>query len=86
MWHKILIIVLFFALCASLFSGLFFLLKDRGARLRTWHTLSLRLALAALLIATILHGVYTGQLGSKAPWHARYDKAPAVSENIDKQE
>ncbi len=75
MWLKIVIVVLFVALVISLFSGLIFLFKDREADQtthRTWNALSVRLVLAALLIGFLFFGVYTGRLGSNAPWDARY--------------
>jgi len=72
MWLKVVIVVLFIALCFSLFSGLFFLFKDRGTTMRTWQSLSVRLALATALMGFLFYGVYTGQLGSKAPWDQRY--------------
>lgn len=72
MWLKIAIVVLFIALCISLFSGLFFLLKDRGSSMRTWQSLSVRLCIAAALMGLLFYGFYTGQLGSKAPWDQRY--------------
>jgi hypothetical protein len=71
MWLKIIIVLLFIALVASLFSGYIFLLKDKGTTKRTWNSLSVRLALAALMMGVLIYGVYTGQLGSKAPWDAQ---------------
>ncbi len=71
---KIIIIVLFIALVASLFTGFAFLIKDQGSTMRTWHSLSIRLILVALLLGCVVYGVYTGQLGSNAPWDARYEK------------
>lgn len=67
---KIAIIILFIALVISLFSSLTFLLKDKGATKRTWHALSVRLTIAAVLMGLIIYGMYTGQLGSNAPWDA----------------
>jgi hypothetical protein len=72
MWLKIIIVILFVALVISLFSGFFMLMKDKGSTMRTWNSLTLRLVLAAMLMSTIVYGVYTGQLGSRAPWDARY--------------
>lgn len=72
MWLKIIIVILFVLLCISLFSGFFMLMKDKGTTMRTWNSLSVRLVLAILLMSTLFYGVYTGQLGSKAPWDARY--------------
>jgi len=71
MWIKVVIVLLFIALVVSLFSGYVFLLKDRGSSYRTWNSLSVRLILAALLMGFLIYGVYTGQLGSKAPWDAQ---------------
>ena len=75
MWLKVVIVILFVALVISLFTGLSFLIKDRTAERRssrTWYALSVRLILASLLMGFIVYGVYTGQLGSNAPWDARY--------------
>ena len=58
MWLKVVIVVLFIALCISLFSGLFFLFKDRGTTMRTWQSLSVRLALATALMGFLFYGVY----------------------------
>jgi hypothetical protein len=71
MWLKVIIVLLFIALLASLFSGYVFLLKDKGTTYRTWNSLGVRLVLAVLLMGFLIYGVYTGQLGSKAPWDAR---------------
>lgn len=70
MWIKVVIVLLFIALVVSLFSGYVFLLKDKGSTFRTWNSLSVRLVLAALLMGFLIYGVYTGQLGSNAPWDA----------------
>ncbi|WP_269618960.1 DUF2909 domain-containing protein [Zhongshania sp. BJYM1] len=72
MWLKIVIVVLFIALVISLFSGLFFLMQDRGTTMRTWQSLKVRLILATLLMSFLFYGVFTGKLGSKAPWDQRY--------------
>ncbi len=71
MWIKFVIVLLFIALVVSLFSGYVFLLKDKGASYRTWHSLSVRLVLALLLMGFLIYGVYTGKLGSQAPWDAQ---------------
>ena len=65
------IVVLLIGVVASLFSGLVFLFKDsdKGDSKRTLYALGIRIGLAGLLVATILYGVYTGQLGMNAPWH-----------------
>jgi len=75
---KIIIVILFIGVIASLFSGLFFLFKDsdRPESRRTLHALGVRVTLAAALLAAIFYGFSTGQLrmGSNAPWHG-YDRA-----------
>ncbi len=66
---KVVIVVLFVAVVASLFTGLNFLVKDLGnRRKRLLYALGTRIVLAALLLATIAYGVATGQLASTAPW------------------
>lgn len=82
MWLKLLIIIVFLGLLISLGSGLTFLFKDQdkpGSR-RTWNSLSIRLALAVVLMVLIVYGVYTGQLRSQAPWDHQPSAAPAVEE------
>lgn len=71
MWLKVVIVLLFIALVVSLFSGYIFLLKDKGTTKRTWNSLGVRLILAVLMMGFLIYGVYTGRLGSKAPWDAR---------------
>lgn len=66
---KIIIVVLFFAVLASLSSGLYFLVKDAGGpRRRLLHSLGVRITLATLLLGAITYGFVTGKLGSTAPW------------------
>lgn len=67
---KIIIVLFFIGLVASLFTGFGFLLKDNGNRSKngTWIALSVRLVLTLLLIITVYYGVSTGQLHSSAPW------------------
>ncbi len=72
MWLKVIIVFLFVALLVSLTSGFLFLMKDRGSTRRTWHSLTVRLVLAVLLMGFLIFGVYTGRLGSNAPWDARH--------------
>jgi hypothetical protein len=81
MWIKVVIVLLFIALVVSLFSGYMFLLKDKGSSYRTWNSLSVRLILAALLMGFLIYGVYTGQLGSKAPWDAELGAPTAPPQN-----
>jgi hypothetical protein len=66
---KIIIIILFIGVIASLFGGLNFLVKDMGnANKRVLYALGIRIGLAALLIACVVYGTYSGQLNSTAPW------------------
>ena len=67
---KTVIVLLVVALVASLGSGFYFLMTDQGDKnkRRTFHSLGIRLALAASLMAVIIYGVATGQLGHRNPW------------------
>ncbi len=59
---KILIVVLMLAVLVSLFSGLFFLIRDGGKTNRVLNSLALRVALSVLLLAVILISVCQGGL------------------------
>jgi ABC-type dipeptide/oligopeptide/nickel transport system permease component len=59
---KILIVVLMLAVLVSLFSGLFFLIRDGGKTNRVLNSLALRVALSVLLLAVILIAVWQGGL------------------------
>jgi uncharacterized membrane protein len=78
---KAAIIVLMLALLASLGSGFYFLMLDQGDRekRRTFHSLGVRLSIAAALLALITYSVATGQLGHSNPWEAGA-KLPATQE------
>jgi tellurite resistance protein TehA-like permease len=65
---KIAIIICFILLVLSLFTSFTFLMKDKGGTRRTWYHLSFRLVVATILMSLLFYGVYTGQLGSNAPW------------------
>jgi len=91
MWLKVIIVLLFLAILASLSGGLFFFFKDIGSHSkRTLYALGTRVTLATLLLACVFYGLYTGQLGSTAPWDAGPATAkPSASistEDINKQE
>lgn len=70
MFIKIIIVVLFFAMVASLFTSFTFLRKDfdEPSSKRTLYALGVRVAIAAALLGTIAFGFYSGKLQSKAPW------------------
>lgn len=59
---KILIVVLMLAVLVSLFSGLFFLIRDGGKTNRVLNSLALRVALSVLLLAVILISLWQGGL------------------------
>lgn len=67
---KIIIVLLFIAVVASLSSSLVFLVKDMSANepKRTLYALGIRVSLALALLGCIVYGLHTGQLGSRAPW------------------
>ena len=66
---KIIIVILFIGVVASLFGGLNFLVKDMGnAKKRLLYALGIRIGLATLLLITVIYGTYSGQLSSTAPW------------------
>lgn len=73
MWLKIIILVLFVGVVASLGSGLRFLLKDAGVpeSKRTLYALGIRVSLASVMMLLVFYGFYTGILTSQAPWDAR---------------
>ena len=82
---KAAIVLLMLALVASLGSGFYFLMIDQGDRTkrRTFHSLGVRLSLAATLVGLIVYGVATGRLGHRNPWDAR--PAPAASREATRQ-
>ncbi|NMT62826.1 twin transmembrane helix small protein [Marinobacter orientalis] len=59
---KILIVVLMLAVVVSLFSGLFFLIRDGGKTNRVLNSLALRVALSVMLLAVILISLWQGGL------------------------
>lgn len=67
---KVLIVVVFIAILASLTSGLVFLLKDMNVpeSKRGLYALGVRITLAATLLCLIAYGFESGQLRSTAPW------------------
>ena len=61
---KAAIVLMLAATVASLFGGLFFLVKDDGQSTRLLKTLALRVILAGLTLILIVWGFYSGQLPS----------------------
>ena len=52
---KIIIVVLFIAVLASLSSGLWFLLNDDSSKKRTMYALGVRITMAGLLLVTVAY-------------------------------
>ena len=65
---KAAIVLLLIATVISLFSGLFFLVKDDSRSHRLVIALSVRVALAAVTVGLMAWGFYSGLLVSHAPW------------------
>jgi hypothetical protein len=59
---KVIIVLFLFAIIGSLFSGLFFLMKDKGASERTVKALTVRVSLSVLLFILLMIGFATGVL------------------------
>ncbi len=59
---KAVIVVLMLAVVVSLFSGLFFLIKDGGKTNRVVNSLAVRVLLSILLLALILIALLQGSL------------------------
>jgi len=65
---KVAIVLLLLATVVSLFSGLFFLVKDEGRSSRVVNALTVRVTLTALTVALIAWGFYSGQLTPHVTW------------------
>lgn len=57
---KLIVIILLLFVIGSLFSGLFFLVKDKGETRRTVNALTLRIGLSILAIVIIMIAAATG--------------------------
>ena len=60
---KYFILFLIGAMLLRLFSGGFFLIKDKGKTKRTAYSVGIRVSIAVVLFSTILYGLITGQIG-----------------------
>ncbi|WP_447046304.1 twin transmembrane helix small protein [Vreelandella sp. H-I2] len=63
MWLQLLIAAVFIAMVISLAMGAGFLLRDPGSSRRLLNSLKWRIGLACLLMALIIFGFWSGQLG-----------------------
>jgi len=59
---KIIVVLFLLAIVGSLFSGLFFLMKDKGTSERTVRALTVRVSLSVLLFILLMIGFATGLL------------------------
>jgi low temperature requirement protein LtrA len=62
MFSKIIVVLFLFAIIASLGSGLFYLVKDKGSSNRTVRALTIRISLSVLLFVLLMLGYLTGLL------------------------
>jgi hypothetical protein len=62
MLSKLLIILILLVIIGSLFSGLFYLVKDKGTSERTVRALTVRISLSLLLFILLMIGYATGIL------------------------
>jgi hypothetical protein len=63
---KIAIVLMLLLIVASLFSALFYLMKDKGTGERTAKALTIRIALSLTLFLLLMLGYYTGVIGQPA--------------------
>lgn len=62
MLAKLAVIVILLIIIGSLFSGMFFMLRDRGQSTRTVKALTVRIALSLILFALLMIGYWAGIL------------------------
>ncbi|WP_415899940.1 twin transmembrane helix small protein [Neptuniibacter sp. QD48_11] len=59
---KLLLLLLFMAVLISLFSGLYFLVRDQAQSHRTVNSLFFRVTFSVMIIAVLIYGFYTGEI------------------------
>jgi hypothetical protein len=64
---KIAIVVVLLLIVGSLFSALFYLIKDKGTGERTAKALTIRISLSLILFLLLMLGFYTGVIGQPHP-------------------
>ena len=62
---KILLMVLLGLVLVSLFSGLYFMYKDKGNSKRAVNALTIRIGLSILIIVTVIVGYFLGLIPPK---------------------
>jgi hypothetical protein len=65
---KAAIVFMLIATVTSLFSGLFFLVKDDASSTRLLKALTVRVCCAAITLGLIAYGFYSGRLVTHVPW------------------
>lgn len=68
MWLKIIIVILFLGVVASLGRGLYFLLTDHSGSAKLVNSLTARVSLTALIMLIIVVAWLHGDISSQAPW------------------
>ncbi len=77
MWQTLIIGAVFILILASLFSGLYFMMKDKGDGTRTVKALSFRVGLSVALFLLILIGFATGIIQPHGLYPQKTVKQPA---------
>ena len=62
MYTKIIVVLFLIFIVGSLFSGLFYLVRDKGSSERTVRALTLRIGLSVILFVLLMIGYATGLL------------------------
>jgi len=73
---NLIIVLMVIAMIGSLFSALWFMMKDRGQGTRTVKALSVRVSIWAALLALIGVGLYTGLIESGNSLRPRTSQQP----------
>ncbi|WP_067515811.1 DUF2909 domain-containing protein [Endozoicomonas ascidiicola] len=68
MWIKLIVIVLFLAVVASLGTGFYFLLTEKKNSPRLLNSLKVRISLTVLIMVAIVVAWFHGDIHSQAPW------------------
>lgn len=64
---KLVVVFMLLLIVASLFSALFYLIKDKGQGQRTVRALTVRISLSLVLFMLLMLGYYFGYIGHPAP-------------------
>lgn len=79
---KFVVIMLLGFVIISLFTGLYFLVKDKGQSNRTVNALTVRIALSVIAIIIVVIAGATGMIETKPNPLARQTSAPADSQTV----